>query len=390
VAPDGELAVVTLDQSAEQPARHTLLGVRARNAIAVVDDWLLYVSSDGRRILAVQFDRKGRRAIGEPVSVLNVPSGSIADAQLARNGTLLYTRHLTRNAPVLVDSSGVQRPMFAGVGGSFMDPRLSPDGRRLVIQRGGRGGTNAWVFDDRSPTGRQLTTAGSVLHPTWTPDGERIVYLSLAKGRQEVWTQRADSGATPEPIVAGSGLVSVDVAPDGRTIVFQQQIDSLLGIWSARIGGDGRAQPVVVGGFNAYMPAVSPDGRWLAYVSNESGRNEIYVRAFPNRGAAVQISDSGGVEPVWSRDGRRIYFRRSPHMMEATIVTRPAIAVAKRVSVFTGSFDHDEMPMPHRNFDVTADGKQFVMIATMPDAMRETVVVLGWHATVEQRLTAVR
>jgi Tol biopolymer transport system component len=326
---------------------------------------------------------------GAPVVVLEHPDGGMDAVALARNGTLLYTRRSDANVPVLVNAAGTARPMFDGMSGWFMNPRYSPDGRRLVIQGTSPQGTDVWVYDVASHTRAQLTTLGSALGPTWAPDGQRIVFLSTEGGRTALWVQPADGSAPATRVAEGDGMFAADVAPDGRVVLFQRMGGSAWGIWSAPTSGDGQLRPVVVERFDAFMPALSPDGRWLAYAANASGRYEIYARPFPGPGAAVQVSEGGGTEPAWSRDGRRLYFRGDRRMRSATIVTRPALAVTERATLFTEAFDGD-MPMPHRNYDVAPNGQGFVMIAAAADVAPETIVVLGWLGELRARLAAVR
>ncbi len=114
-------------------------------------------------------------------------------------------------------------------------------------------------------------------------------------------------------------MFAAEVAPDGRELLFQRQADGSWGIWSAPMDGSRRPRPVVREGFDAYMPALSPDGRRLAYASNASGRHEVYVRPFPGPGAAVQVSEAGGTEPAWSRDGRRLFYRGGRRLHAATL-----------------------------------------------------------------------
>jgi serine/threonine-protein kinase len=385
VPADGELAVATLDPDGAAPAPHTLLGVRARRAVAVVDGRLLYITPDGAALMAVRFDAARRRVEGAPTAVLEQPRGGIDAVALAQSGTLLYSLRSDANAPVRVDSAGGARPMFAGASGYFMNPRFSPDGRRLAIQGTSPRGTDVWIYDVASGTRAQLTTLGSAIGPTWTPDGERIVFLSTQGGRAALWAQPAGGSAPAERVVEGDGVFAADVAPDGREVVFQRQAGRSWGIWSAPMDGRGPPRPVVVEGFDALMPALSPDGRWLAYAANASGRHEVYVRPYPGPGAAVQVSEAGGTEPAWSRDGRRLFFRGDRRMHAAALATRPALAVTGRETLFTEAFDGD-MPMPHRNYDVSPDGREFVMIAAAPDARPETVVVLGWLGELRARL----
>ena len=386
VTADGDLAVTTLNPSADSTPPHSLVGVRVQGALTVIKGWLVYVAPGGTAIRAVRLDPTLRRAVGQPVTLLDAPDGGIINPQLARDGTLLYMRNIRRNLPVLVDTTGARRPVPGAVSGSFMNPRLSPDGGRLVIQSAQSAqATDAWIIDLAKQTRTQITHVGTALNPTWTADGGHVVYLAESSGRGSIWSQRADGLEAPRRIAEGPGLFAPDVAPDGRTVVYQRDSAGVLGIWTAPLTGGG-ARPVVREPFNVYMPTVSPDGRWLAYVGRTSGQNEVYVRRFRGPGAPTRISDGGGTEPAWSRDGRRIYYRVNRSMVAATLRPGPPITVASRGVLFTGSFDDDEMPMPHRNYDVTPDGRQFVMIATAPDAVRETVVSIDWLGDVRARL----
>ena len=390
VAPDGDLAVVTLDPAATMPASHSIVGVRVQAAMAMLGRWLLYVAPGGTAIRAVPLDPARRRTAGAPVTLLEIPDGGIAGPQLASDGTLLYVRNLRRNRPVLVDTSGAVTPLLDGAVGSYMNPRLSPDGRRLVIQSANATrATDAVIFDLDARGSSQLTSLGTVINPAWMPDGRRVVYVARRDGRTALWSQAVEGAEPPRRIVEGRGLFAADVSPDGRTVLFQQLSDRGQGIWSAPSDGSGPSQPVVVGPFSALMPALSPDGRWLAYAANATGRQEIYVRPFPDPGAAMRISVDGGTEPAWSRDGRRLFYRSGHRMIAATLTMQPSVAVSRRTTLFTGSFDDDQMPMPHRNYDVTPDGKQFVMIGTAPDAVHETIVSVGWLEGVRARLSAI-
>ena len=387
----GELAVVTLDPPAAEQTPFTRLGIAARRAVGYVDGWLLYVTQDGNGVSAVRFDATSRRVSSSPISVLEHIDGKIDVVALSQNGTLLYTRQLEAeaNAPVLVDTAGAATAMLAGVVGSFMNPRLSPDGTRLIVQSTTAKGNDLWQYDIATRTRLQVTTSGAAVGGTWTPDGKRTVYLSTEGGRDAFWMRAVDGSAPPQRLISAPGVFAVAVSHDGSQLIFQRIIDGIWSVWSAALTGDTTLHPIVVEKYDAFMPALSPDGRWLAYATNESGRYEIYVRPYPGPGAAVQVSQEGGTEPLWSADGDRLYFRDGRRMVVAEVSTSPAVTITGRRVLFTDAFDGD-MPMPHRNYDVTRDGRHFVMLAATPGQNPQTIVVLNWLTDFRSRVAGVR
>jgi serine/threonine-protein kinase len=172
------------------------------------------------------------------------------------------------------------------------------------------------------------------------------------------------------------------VTPDGESVVYQQRSDSGWTIWIASLNGKSAPRKVVDGPTADYMPAVSPNGRWLAHVSRATGRPEVYVRAYPGPGPVVPVSVSGGIEPVWSADGSRIFYRAGGTLMAAAVTT-PALAITSRDSLFSDAFDGT---MPHRNYDVSRDGTSFLMIAPSKAGSPEAVVVLNWLTKLQASL----
>ncbi|HEY0777043.1 MAG TPA: protein kinase [Gemmatirosa sp.] len=379
-----ELAVVSLGAPGAAPAAHTRLGVSGRAALGVVDDHLLYVTADGSAIVAVPFDQTQYRVTGAPTVVLRDVTGTIDRATLAADGTLLYTRGAASQAVVLVDAHGAGRPIVAAAGdvhGQPMHPRVSPDGRRLALQVPRSGGQyDIWTYDLASGTPTRLTSGMNVDGPEWTPDGRHIVFTATNGGQAAFWSQAADGSAPARQLGDVSGF-DATVTPDGRTLVFMRKIRDVWSIWSTALDGDSAAhtvRPVLTGPHDFYMPAISPDGRWLAYVSTESGRDEVYVRPFPGPGAAVRVSDGGGVEPLWGPGGRRLFYRAAGQFVAASVArgagAAPSFVVADRTPLFRDTFDGS---MPHANYAVAADGRHFVMLggaARAPDA----VLVANW------------
>ena len=385
----GELAAMTLDTNATGAQPFVKLGIQSLGAVGYVDGWLLYVTSDGGGLMAVRFDSATRAVRGEPVRVLDQVDGGIDVAAIASNGTLLYTRARDSNLPLLVDSAGATKPLLHDVSGSFMNPRLSPDGRRVALQVTTKRGNDIWVYDLATNTPVHVTSSGSAVGATWTPDGRDVVYFSTQGGTDAAWHAPIDGSTPPVRLLASDGIFGLSVSANGKELLFQRMINGRWSVWHADMFGDHAQKVLVSESYDALMPSLSPNGKWLAYAANESGRYEIYVRPYPGPGAAVQISQAGGAEPVWSRDGQRLYFRGDRRMYEANISENGRLSATGIRVLFTDAFDGD-MPMPHRNYDVTGAGHQFVMIGAARDAAPQTIVVLNWLAELRAKLAEAR
>jgi serine/threonine-protein kinase len=371
-----ELAIVPLDSRETGLRRHTPLGVRGSFAVGLVDDWLVYGAADRRGLLAVRLDATHERVVGTAIEVLRDEEGGLEDATLAPTGTLVYTHRMSSGDLELVDAIGVSHTLMSGVelgGRGYMNPRVSPDGRRVaVIGRSSNGATNVWVYDLTSGAKTRLAMGGSWLDLEWATDSKRIVFSSGPT--QRIWTQQIDGSAEPEKLVDVDGSFPA-FTPDGRAIIMGRKTKGIWGVWSVELGGDRTPKPVLTGPKTFYMSAVSPDGRWLAYVSNESGPEEVYVRPFPGPGVAVQVSETGGTEPVWSRDGRRLFYRTGRELVAASVGTEAGVVVTERRPLFRDTYIGS---MPHANYAVLPDGKRFIMFGAAPGRGPEAVVVVNW------------
>ena len=192
----------------------------------------------------------------------------------------------------------------------FNLPRLSPDGGHLLLGTWGAREWSLWRYDFADGTLVRLTSEGRAAFPMWSADGTQILFRLTLAGPPSLFTMRAYGDSTPRRIAPGGEVVFPGSwTPDGQSVVFADgPTAGSLDVRVISVTGGSGAQPLVETRFNDRMPEVSPDGRWLTYVSNETGRDEVYVRAFPTAGDKRQISTAGGFNPAWSRNGRKLVF----------------------------------------------------------------------------------
>jgi serine/threonine-protein kinase len=258
---------------------------------------------------------------------------------------------------VVVARSGDAVPLTSEAK-AFVSPRFSPDSRRIAVGIGeARGaGRDIWVLDVAQHAWSRLTTDGLSERPIWTPDGRRLVYSSNA----DLWWIAADGSGRPDSLLVATGnRYAGSVSPDGRSVIFQESGGGIDGIRALAFDSAPAARTVIAAGFDESAPALSPDGHWLAYQSNEAGRMEVYVRPYPGSGGRIPVSNLGGSEPVWSHDGRELFYRAGDSLMTAAVVVSPTFSVTGRRHLFTGPFTSSSR---FREYDVAPDGQHFVMI----------------------------
>jgi len=355
------------------------------SAIGVLDGQLLYVTTT-QTLMAVPFDVGKGRVTGTQVPVVyNVllgPNGA-AQAGVSANGTLVYESGLRASQLVLSDSHGATKPLLAETR-SYAYPRLSPDGHRLAFTISAELGSDIWTYDMTSGTTARLTTDGfSNERPEWTPDGKRILYRSDRGPTSALWWQPADLSGPPTPLLTNvkAAVFEGVITPDGRSVAYQ--LDSGLAQLQYRdLHGD--TTPKVISSTTSIsdQPRISPDGRWVAFESNATGRNQVVVQPFPGPGAQVQVSIAGGSEPVWTGDGRRLIYRDGRQFVAASVITSPTFAVTARTPLFPDVFV--PAPSPHANYDVSRDGQNFILLK--PTESAQLFVVHNWRAELRARL----
>jgi serine/threonine-protein kinase len=356
------------------------------------------VFARGAALLAVPFDVGRLSVSGAEVPVIEHITMSAAQghAQVAvsRTGTLAYVTALedAGRSIVWVNRRGDVQPIEYAPR-NFEQPRLSPDGKQLAVDIRGYAGsstTDLWLYQFANGTLSRLTfDYAEAEAPVWTPDGSRIAYavggLTGRPARGFAW-KPADAGGVEELLVRGDAHLHPKAwNPTGTVLIANESVSKEADIWALFMNEGNTLRPLTKTRFSEVAPALSPDGRWLAYASNETGRYEVYAQAFPGPGGKSQISRDGGAEPVWARDGRELFYRNGDKMMVVPVVPGAAVfATPTPALLFDGHFA--TAPAGDQWYDVSPDGQRFIMLK-ISETLRSTAaitVVQRWSTELEQ------
>ena len=370
-------------ESADRRKSVIFSGLRGGRALGLYDGYLVYVSGEGA-LMAVPFDRR-TLTVGMPMQLGDSIAVSSADAAaaLSANGSLVYVQGGRASQLVNVDDHGQPRPLVDSVR-AYAHPRYSPSGTRLAFDVSRDGGTDIWTYDLVAHTTERVTHEGFNDRPEWTPDGKRLLFASNRVQPYSLWSMAADGSGKAELFFQAKDAIREGmIAPDGRTLVYRVDTErDNRDIFALPLTGERKAVPILTGPADDKMPRVSPDSKWLAYVSDESGAEEVYVRLLSGAGGRVAVSTGGGREPVWSRDGKRLLYRSGSRMMSADVTATPELRITTRQILFDAPFTSDPY---HPNFDIAPDGKSFVMIRPMYED-RQMVMIVNWAEELKQRV----
>ena len=356
------------------------------------------VRPDGTVKVLDPFDIDRLAIAGDAVAVvedLAVSASSSADFGVSDDGTLIYVAGDADGGSrtlVWIDREGREVPLSAPPRG-YAYPRISPDGTRVAIDTRDRG-NDIWVWDMSRETLTPLTfTEGSAVYPTWTADGQRVVFGSdnFDSGRFRLFWKAADGTGDAELLADGETITPLSSSPDGEHLVFREGAWDV-GVLSLQGPGEPASTPLLTGPFNERNAEVSPQGRWLAYESDESGQYEIYVRPFPNvEGGRWQISVNGGTRPLWSRDGRELFFvTLDGRLMSVPVQTDSGFTPGNPSLLLADTHLGPSVGgSPGRNYDVSPDGQRFLMIkegegSEDASAAPRIIVVENWHEELRQ------
>jgi len=328
---------------------------------------LIYVTKG--TLFAVPFDRASMEVRGRPAAVVQDVSSDttygFSQLDSSASGMLVYRRGRTEGLRTLrwMDSSGRMESLETDPA-VYLFPRISPDGSKVIWLMNQGPSSDLWVYDWERGSKTRLTDGKVVYSPVWSPDGRYVVFSSSGG---MFWT-RADGAGKPQPLTASKALqYPTSFTPDGRRLVFYE-LDPAGGlIWTVLL--DGTSGQLRASSPELFLqtpsklpfPAFSPDGRWLAYADAESGSYEVYVRAFPDKGTRWPISNGGGTMPVWSRNGRELFYRtEDSRLMVATYTVNGDTFVADKPRVWSEQRLANTGLTP--NFDLAPDGKRFVVL----------------------------
>jgi serine/threonine-protein kinase len=363
------------------------LGLPGSSPLGVIDGNLIYANAVGA-LMAVPFDeRRIRITAGSAALVLDSVSivfTGASKAAVSASGSLVYQTGGGAQQIVLADARGAMRVLVPQTR-NYTYARFSPDGRRIALSVGSGTSTDIQIYEIATGTLTRLTTEGaSNDRPEWSPDGRRVLFRTdRIASANSLWWQPIDASGPAEPLVVGATDVWEGViSPDGNTLLYRTGTVGAADIWTRQLKGDTSARPFVQTPFTEWAARFSPDGKWVAYASDESGGFQIYVKPFPGPGPRVLVSVNGGENPVWARDGHRLFYVKDQQVIAATVTLSPTFAVTAQQTFLEGDFTFTP---GHPSYDVTPDGKELLLLKPV-GGDSPLIVAEGWRYEVRARL----
>jgi serine/threonine-protein kinase len=392
--------------------RQRILIEGAADARYVEPGYLVYMKTG--TLMGVPFDARSRQVTGSPAALVDgvmqglyAPNGNdetlTGQFAISKSGTLVYALGggfpMRQNTLMWVDRNGAEQPVAGAAIQMYLNPRLSRDGQKIAVEtkREQQGSTDVWVYDLSRGSPTRLTFDGGG-RPVWSPDSTRLVYTHSIDGINNLYLINADGSGKPERLTTSDvSQTAASWAAGSNTIAFlQRPTPDTFGIWVLPMEGPAARKPVLFleSRFNLTYPELSPDGRHMAYVSVESGAQELYVQAYPGGGEKTRISTAGAYEPIWTANGRELLYRsyspgRGQLLLAAAIQSlSPFRADAPRVLFEKKPAPYDAT-VPLRAWDASADGRRFLFMRFSESTEKPVStlqVVLNWSEELKQRV----
>jgi len=376
-------------------SKETTLVLDGRLAADYANGRLLYVRQG--TLLAQPFDPTGAKLSGEPVALaegvgFNEPSSNAFFAASGNGVVAFAAGGEGESQPTWYDRKGAALSTL-GTPGSYDHPEISPDGKHLAIDRAESSGRDLWLMDLSRGTSTRLTFHPAFdWMPAWSPDGSRLSFVSDRDGSANLYQKAANGLGGEERILGGEGRKHhLASSADGRFLAFQVTAERLgrggprssagestSDVWAMPLFGDRKPFPVLQTPFAETDPRFSPDGKWLSYASDETGRREVYVQSFPTGGGKWQISTAGGSDPRWRADGRELFYRSNRLLMAVPVSAGESFEAGTPVVLFdTKSGAHVFAP--------DASGERFLVLAPTGKEAPPMTVLLDWTARLEKK-----
>ena len=400
VVPDGRAVLFTAWSGSAEASRIRVASLETGEVtdIAPGGSYPRYASSGhvvyavGGTLRAVGFDVDRLEVTRNPVPVLenvDTKSTGAASYDVSESGSIAYVAAgsgaVDRNL-MWVDQQGLST-LLVEAPADYAFPRLSPDGTQVAVSIGGDNG-DIWLCSVERRACSRLTVEGGN-YPVWTPDGTRVTFNSDRAGDLDLYWKPADGSGEAEPLlVRERNQYPISWSPDGRVLAFSEISAIGSGLDNMLLPLGGEPEQFVATLFDERSPTFSPNGRWIAYRSNESGTMQLYVRPYPGPGGRYPVSLEGGEEPIWSRDGRQLYFREGDRLMVTDVGSGSEFSVGEpRFALVEG---YDVQTTGTQNYDIDLDGQRFVMIRAVGDESGlpaiPIYVTLNWDRELLERV----
>jgi Tol biopolymer transport system component len=358
-------------------------------------------------LTAVPFNLQSQEVTGAPTALIEgvmqaVNAPNLADETgagqyaVSDSGTLVYAAGgigpVFQRSLVWLDRTGAAQPVASAPAGPFLNPRLSPDGRSIAVavRQGATRASDLWVYDAERGAPTRVTFDGANA-AIWSPDSKRLVY-----GAGRLFVTNADGAGKPEQLTSGQDnqIPSSWASGSGGIAFLQRTPGGLNGIWVLPSDGDRKPRLFLESRFTLWHPAFSPDGHWIAYVSNEAGEQEVYVQPYPGPGERVRVSTDGGTEPIWTSRGRELLYRSGgadeQQFLSAAITSlSPFRTAIPRVLFKTKAGEYDRTA-PVSAWDAAADGQRLLLLRNHESTDKPVTamhVVLHWTGELTRRVT---